>query len=192
MSDLIIVIGPPAVGKMTVGRALSDRTGYPLFHNHMSIELALQFFPFGTDGFRRISETIRKTVFDSVRDSELPGLIFTFAWAFNEPDDRRYMERLSNAWQSVPGNALYFLELAASDAARAERNRHPDRLAEKPSKRDLHRSEALRARHDRDYRFNSDDQFPLEHPHLMIDNTTLPPAAAADRFLERFELKCLP
>ena len=45
---LVCVIGPPAVGKMTVGRAVCELTGFRLFHNHMSIEPLLGVFDFGT------------------------------------------------------------------------------------------------------------------------------------------------
>jgi shikimate kinase len=41
---LVILFGPPAVGKMTVGQQLANLTGFKLFHNHMTIELALNFF----------------------------------------------------------------------------------------------------------------------------------------------------
>lgn len=36
--ELIIVFGPPAVGKMTVGREICGLTGYKLFHNHLTVE----------------------------------------------------------------------------------------------------------------------------------------------------------
>ena len=42
--DFIIIFGPQAVGKMTVGEELAKKTGYKLFHNHMTIDLVLQFF----------------------------------------------------------------------------------------------------------------------------------------------------
>jgi len=41
---LVIIIGPHAVGKMTVGQELAKLTGLKLFHNHMSIELVRKFF----------------------------------------------------------------------------------------------------------------------------------------------------
>jgi hypothetical protein len=40
---LLFVVGPPAVGKMSVGQAIAERTGLRLFHNHISIELAPSF-----------------------------------------------------------------------------------------------------------------------------------------------------
>ena len=48
---LMYLVGPPAVGKMTVGQEIAARTGMRLFHNHMTIELVLQFFEFGSPPF---------------------------------------------------------------------------------------------------------------------------------------------
>jgi adenylate kinase family enzyme len=39
---LVFIVGPPAVGKMTVGYELAQRTGLKLFHNHHTIDLALR------------------------------------------------------------------------------------------------------------------------------------------------------
>lgn len=41
---LVIILGPHAVGKMTVGQELAAITGLKLFHNHMTIELVRNFF----------------------------------------------------------------------------------------------------------------------------------------------------
>jgi hypothetical protein len=56
---LLFVVGPQAVGKMPVGQAVTERTGMRLFHNHISIELALRYFDYGTSGFHRIVGEIR-------------------------------------------------------------------------------------------------------------------------------------
>ncbi|KAA1807131.1 hypothetical protein FXB61_003723 [Bacillus cereus] len=40
---LILIFGPQAVGKMTVGQELATLTGLKLFHNHMTIDLVSQF-----------------------------------------------------------------------------------------------------------------------------------------------------
>lgn len=36
--DLLILFGPAASGKMSVGCRIAERTRYRLFHNHMTIE----------------------------------------------------------------------------------------------------------------------------------------------------------
>ena len=88
---LVFVVGPLAVGKMSVGQAIADRTGLRLFHNHISIELALRYFDYGTPAFRRIDGEIRRRVIEEVAASDLPGLVFTFVWAFDVPEDQEFV-----------------------------------------------------------------------------------------------------
>ena len=82
---LVVIFGPPAVGKMAVGAELSALTGFPLFHNHLSIEAVLPVFEFGTPAFGRLVGEFRERVFVEVAESDLPGLIFTYVWAFDDP-----------------------------------------------------------------------------------------------------------
>jgi AAA domain len=95
MSKLVILFGPPAVGKMTVGQQLAELTGFKLFHNHMTIELALNFFAFNTKEFSHLNELFRSEIFSTVAASELPGLIFTYVWALNEPSDKTYVDGIA-------------------------------------------------------------------------------------------------
>ena len=44
----MVVFGPPAVGKMTVGRAVCDRTDFRLFLNHHTIEPLSEIFGMDT------------------------------------------------------------------------------------------------------------------------------------------------
>jgi hypothetical protein len=75
---LILIFGPQAVGKMTVGHELEKITGLKLFHNHMPIELVAPFFNYGTPTGKKIVGVIRKEIFEEVAKSDLEGLIFTF------------------------------------------------------------------------------------------------------------------
>src|SRR2546423_7333193 len=84
---LVFIVGPPAVGKMTVGHELAVRTGLKLFHNHQTIDLALRFFPFGSPPFARLVNEFRRRILEEVASSDLPGLIFTFVWAFDLASD---------------------------------------------------------------------------------------------------------
>lgn len=91
----ILITGPQAVGKMTVGQELEKITNLKLFHNHMSIELVLKFFNHGTLSFKRLSNLIREEIFKEVASSELEGLIFTYVWYFDDKHDWDYMENLT-------------------------------------------------------------------------------------------------
>jgi hypothetical protein len=84
---LVFIVGPPAVGKMAVGHELAARTGFRLFHNHHTIDLVLRFFDYGTPPFRRLVGEFRRRTFEEVAGSSLPGLIYTFVWAFDDPSN---------------------------------------------------------------------------------------------------------
>ncbi|MCX5443815.1 hypothetical protein [Streptomyces sp. NBC_00063] len=79
---LLYIVGPPAVGKATVGHEIATRTGLRLFHNHMAIEPVLRFFDFGSPAFVRLVDGFRQSLIEEVAASDLPGLIFTYVWAF--------------------------------------------------------------------------------------------------------------
>ena len=89
---LVVIFGPPAVGKMTVGLELQRLTGLRLFHNHMTIDPVLPFFPFGSAAFSRLVREFRRRIFEEVAASDLPGLIFTYVWALDEPGDKEYLD----------------------------------------------------------------------------------------------------
>lgn len=76
---LIFIYGLPATGKLTVAQELAALTGYRLFHNHLTVDLLLSVFDFGSEGFVKLREEIWRSVFEQAGQSELPGLIFTFA-----------------------------------------------------------------------------------------------------------------
>lgn len=79
---LVLIFGPAAVGKMTVGHELAGLTGFKLFHNHMSIEPVLDVFPWGSPSFVRLTSEVRRRVIEEAVVAELTGLIFTYVWAF--------------------------------------------------------------------------------------------------------------
>ena len=141
---LLILFGPPAVGKMTVGQELARVTGFKLFHNHMTIDFLLNFFEYETKEFSRLDLLFRSEIFDAVVTSALPGLIFTYMWALNEPGDKSYVDDLAKKF-SEPNGTVYYVELQADLEIRLRRNKSATRLEQKPSKRDLVASEAMPA-----------------------------------------------
>jgi hypothetical protein len=186
-STLVFIVGPPAVGKMTVGVELAERTGLRLFHNHHTIELVLRFFPFGSPPFGRLVNEFRRRIFEEVAGSDLPGLIFTYVWAFDHPGDHAQVAQLADIFTSRGGRVLY-VELQAAQEERLRRNETEFRLAEKPSKRDVAASRARLLEHDAAYRLNSAGEFEGRADYLRIDNTVLPPETVAERIIDHFSL----
>lgn len=133
---LVIIFGPPAVGKMAVGMALEKKTGLKLFHNHMTIELVQPFFSYSTKTGRQLVGEFRWRLFEEIVKSDSKGLIFTYVWAFNKASEKEYMDSLSALFRAN-GAEVCFVELFAPLATRLDRNKTELRLAHKATKRDL-------------------------------------------------------
>ncbi len=183
---IVVIVGPPAVGKMAVGRELERRTGIPLLHNHMTIDLVLPFFEFGSEPFSRLVGGFRKSIINEVAASDHAGLIFTYVWAFDQISDLSSVEKLLEPFVSGGGRGV-FVELYAPLEIRLERNDTPLRLLEKPSKRDVAASRARLIDIDTRHRMNSDGDFPYED-HLLVDTTKLSVEQTADLVIEHFSL----
>lgn len=181
------IVGPPAVGKMTVGLELGQITGLPLFHNHLAIEAVLPVFEFGSKPFARLVSDFRFSVFTEVAESDLPGLIFTYVWAFDHPGEIVFANRLRSIFEERGGRVV-FVELQADQETRLRRNATELRLAAKPSKRDVAASNERLRDNDAKYRLRSDGDFPFPDDHLLIDNTEVSARDAAERIVEHFGL----
>jgi hypothetical protein len=166
----LVLFGPPAVGKMTVGDEITRLTGIPVFHNHLSIEPVLRFFPFGTPPFGRLVDSFRVNLMEEVAHSDLPGLIFTFVWSLDYKDDEEFVAEICRIFDEV-GADIALVELKADLQQRLYRNKTDKRLAEKPSKRDTEASDRSLLEIEERHRMNSDGSVPLGYRHLVIDNT---------------------
>jgi hypothetical protein len=185
----VFVFGPPAVGKMTVGRALAERTGYKLLHNHATIEPLLDVFEFGSPSFTRLVAEFRWRVIEEALLAGLPGLVFTMVWGLDLPEDRALVSSYVDLVEGA-GGRVSFVELYAGLGTRVERNNTEHRLAEKRSKRDRAFNDANLLQLEQDYVMSTGgsptlaDALLAEHEHVRVDNTSLSPAEAAGRIAD--------
>lgn len=182
---LIVLFGPQAVGKMTVGRALARLTPYRLFHNHATIEPLLEVFDWGTPAFETLKLEFRRRVIEEAVANGMPGLIFTFVWGLDLAEDAAYVEHLIDPVLAA-GGRVDFVELWSAEATRLGREGTPTRLAAKPSKRDVEWARAHLVESGRQFRLSTADDvpFPLDHPHVRVDNDALTPDETAARIVE--------
>jgi hypothetical protein len=173
-----MMFGPSAVGKMAVGRELRALTGYPLFHNHMSIEPVLDVFPWGSPSFVRLTSELRRRVIEEAVVAGLPGLIFTYVWALDDPADRTYVDWLTGPVRAA-GGRLDFVELYADQETRLAREGTELRLQHKRSKGDLEASRQRLLDADAAHQLSTSDDFCYPDLHLRVDNTRLTPEQAA-------------
>src|SRR5215212_4150122 len=89
---LLFVFGPPAVGKMTVRRALADASSFRLFHNHHVIEPLLEAFEFETSQFQMLLGEFRQPLPEEAAAADV-DLVFTLVWALDLTDDAEAVRR---------------------------------------------------------------------------------------------------
>ena len=82
----ICIYGPPATGKLTVAQELAKFTDYHIFHNHHTVDLVTDFFPFGSKPFSDTVFKLRELIVGQAAKANLNGVIFTFAYAHGDND----------------------------------------------------------------------------------------------------------
>jgi hypothetical protein len=189
--QLVVIFGPPAVGKMTIGRRVAEHSGFRLFHNHAIIEPLLEVFDYGTPPFVRLLREMRHQV---VQEAAASGtdLVLTYVWGLELEGDVEEMSQQIAPYVNR-GAVVSFVELAADLQTRLERNRTEHRLTEKRSKRDLAWSDS-NVRDMERHVMNTDlqpkrDNLPgmrllVQHRHLRVDTSQLTPEQSAERIVE--------
>lgn len=174
--DLIFLHGPAAAGKLTTARALRALVGYPVFHNHLTVDLLTTVFTFGSEPFVRLREQIWLSVFgDAARVRQ--SLIFTFAPEPTVPDG---FPARARATVESAGGAVHFVRLAVSDAEQERRVVLPSRR-EFAKLSDLGDLRSVRA----------EDRSDVEQPpvDLEIDTDVSPAPESAATIAARFGLR---
>ena len=104
---LVVIIGSGAVGKMTVGQALMERTGLRLFHNHMIIEPVIDVFGCFNG---KLIQNIRQQIFQEFVKTDLKGMIFTYMWAFDAQSDWDYITGVADLFEEKVVKAIRISE----------------------------------------------------------------------------------
>jgi hypothetical protein len=183
---LVIIFGPQAVGKMTVGQELQKITELKLFHNHMTIEMLVPLFGFSSEMWK-LSNKFRKDIFNTVVQSDLDGLIFTFVWGFDLESDWNFIDEVCEIFESN-GGTVYFVELEADLEERIKRNKSPHRLKHKPTKRNVEWSEKELKKTLEKHRLNSNDGEIKKEHFFKINNTNLSAEEVAQIIKDKFNL----
>lgn len=185
---LLLIIGPPAVGKMTVGREIAARSDFRLFHNHHTIEPLVEIFGYGTAPFTVLNHEFRRRVLEEAAANNL-DLVFTLVWNLEDPADTAYVEEMVAPFDG-DDSEVWVLELAADLDTRLLRNRTEHRLEAKPTKRDLEWSDS-NVRGMEAHQLNTDptrptpaDDFLCRRPYLRLDTRNLGAAEAAQIALD--------
>ncbi|MBJ8073167.1 hypothetical protein BWGOE4_29170 [Bacillus mycoides] len=186
MKKFVLIFGAQAVGKMTVGQELAKITDLKLFHNHMTIDLLEPLYGFSPEMWR-LTHLFRKEIFQSFSKSDHYGMIFTYVWAFNEKKDWDDVESICNICRSQ-GVDIYFVELEADIEERLQRNKTPNRLEHKPTKRNIEQSEQNLLSTFESLRLNSKEGEITEKNYIRINNTNINATEVAPIIKKEFQL----
>ncbi|WP_419873408.1 shikimate kinase [Candidatus Pristimantibacillus sp. PTI5] len=182
----ILIFGPQAVGKMTVGHELEKITPLKLFHNHQTIELLEPYFGFGPEMWR-LAGLFRKEIFEQMSKSNSAGFMFTYVWGFDLQADWEFVEHTCSIFESK-GHDVCFVELEADIRKRLERNKSLHRLHHKPTKRDIERSEKDLIHTMENHRLNSLPGEITRENYIRIQTNNRTPEETAKLIKESFQL----
>jgi shikimate kinase len=108
---LVILYGPPAVGKFTTGQELAKQTGFKLYHNHLTVDDADALFPDAGVWRTKLLETLR---YDEIKLAVRAGIDLIFTLAYSGTVDDPFVGRLVHLVESHGGH-VYFVHLQAPE-----------------------------------------------------------------------------
>src|SRR5690606_24744311 len=92
--------------KLTVALEVARRTGYKVFHNHLTIDAVSPVFEFGTGPFWKLVHQFRiETISEAARQNV--DLIYTFCYA--KDSDDAHVEQILNAVETGGGEVCFVL-----------------------------------------------------------------------------------
>lgn len=176
---LLILFGPPAVGKTTIGTLLEEQSSFKLFHNHMVMDGVMQLFGVGTPSEDRLSRVLRTLIITEAAEAGL-DLIFTYVWNFAKEKGKANIDTYKDIYESR-GGQVQFVELVAPLADRIERAKSPERFVQKQHAPDSARVEKLESL------CNFTSPMPFYYPGLYsrVDTTNKEPAAIAEAIINQ-------
>ena len=173
---LVFLHGSPAVGKLTVAKALLRLVPGRLMDNHVAIDLARTVFDFGAPGFWELVHASRCAALRTAGEHDVPLLAMTFCYA--DPDDQSSFADFQAITCHRGGELLpVFLHCSRDETVRRVGN--PDRA----ERRKLTSAEILLKDLDR-YNYTSVPQTDC----IRFDTEKMPSDMVAREIVSRFEL----
>lgn len=175
MAHVIFLYGPVASGKLTIARELSAQTSFALFHNHLTVDLLLSLFPFGSSPFISLRERIWLELMVSAVQNGA-SLIFTFA------PERTVSPSFPTALQNAiaaTGGRMSFVEVVCPED-------EIERRIEAPSRRTFGKLNSLAEyRHLKQF---GAFEYPVLQPDCRVDSSLNTPEQCARQIVAELNL----
>jgi shikimate kinase len=136
---ILIIYGPPGVGKLTVAKELAKKTGFKLFHVHLVADLVVSLLPFGSKEFLPLMESIRLALLKAAgKNKKAGGVILTGVY---EPKGKVDLsEKFLRKITALAGKQVFFVQLKCSERELFKRIRNQSRRLFKK----IHKKETLK------------------------------------------------
>jgi len=162
----VLIYGPPAAGKLTVAQSLATNYGFKVLDNHLSLDVALRLFDFGTNECWELVDRLRVELLGAAGRA---GVDVVSTLVFAHPSDRGHVSRLVRATEDA-GALVSFVQLRPARAVLEQRVAGSSRAGTRKVQ-DVARLARLLDNYDLETPINDDD--------LSIDNSELSAAEVA-------------
>jgi broad-specificity NMP kinase len=177
---LILIYGPPGVGKLSVATALSASTGFKLFHNQLTVNCVLSVFDFNSSPFVKLVDKIRLEIFEEALREKIPGIIFTFV--YGGPQDNKFIDNVEEIVKRGGGELLLVRLYCEKDELERrvvlESRKAYGKLVDREILKDLQE------------KYNLQSEIPGRES-LSIDNTQLAPEEVLEKISSHYGLKAV-
>lgn len=111
---VVVFYGTIAVGKYTVAKEFQKQTGFKFFHNHLTHDLAREFYDRETVGLSRLIERLRFIILEEITKEKL-NVVMTHCYSsafvsktgLSDPDYMKKLEKIVGR----AGGKIYFIHL---------------------------------------------------------------------------------
>lgn len=170
---LVIIYGPPAVGKLTVAQALANLTSFKLIHNHLIGDLAISLFDRGSPQANKLNQQIRALAYENAAENKLNGVITTFVYHHDQSElEKRCINEYKSAVQKH-GGEVFLVRLSCDIETLRQRVTSPSRLESKKI------SSVEKLKEELENQNLTDEIAVNDVKSLHIDNTDVAPENAA-------------
>lgn len=174
---LVFLHGVAASGKLTTGRELESQIGFPVFHNHLVVDLLTTVFAFGTRPFVKLRE---RFWLDVIEEAAREGRSLTFTFSPEASVPPGFAARVVAVTQHH-GGEVCFVRLVVGSAEQ-------ERRVADPARREFHKVSDVTTlrRLQRVSQEAQPDQPPVD---LEIDTDLSGAAETARTIVDHFELQ---
>jgi shikimate kinase len=173
---LLVIYGPPAAGKLTVAKEVAKRTGYKLFHNHLTVDLYEMVMPFDTNDFWDRVRNLRLEIFGLAAKYDV-NLIFTVC--YEHPEDAGLIDMIVKTVEDQK-QEVCFVHLAC------QKDELLNRVVSESRKQYGKLKDPVIMKEETT---NKDFYTQIEHQNsISIDNTHKSPEEVAELIIKKFKL----